>query len=183
LNTNDAVGVGAVSSYDTLGAVLRDACLELMTEYGLSAILQASRGPEPLAANAASATVDFQGPDLRGTIGLTMTPSVVAKTYRAAIGESILPDSPAAVDWTCELVNQLIGRVKNKLRNYQVTFNVSTPQLRPSFESSEGALRNRFVCDHGSFAGYLDVMIAPGLTLVSSPPSTPLIDEGELLLF
>ncbi|MEY4549673.1 MAG: hypothetical protein RL685_5868 [Pseudomonadota bacterium] len=183
MTTNDAVGAGAVSSYDTLGAVLRDACLELMTEYGLSAILQTSRGPEPLAPNAASATVDFQGPDLRGTIGLTMTPSVVAKTYRAAIGESVLPDSPAGVDWTCELVNQLIGRVKNKLRSYQVSFNVSTPQLQPSLESSGGGLRNRFVCDDGSFAGYLDVMIAPGLTLVSSPPSTPLIEEGELLLF
>jgi hypothetical protein len=182
LNTNDAVGAVA-ASYETLGAVLRDACLELMTEYGLSAILQVSRAPEAFAPSAASASIDFQGPDLRGTIGLTMTPSVVAETYRAAIGESILPNSPAAVDWTCELVNQLIGRVKNKLRSYHVSFSVSTPQLRPLLESSEGALSNRFVCDHGSFSGYLDVTIAPGLTLVNSPPSTPLIDEGELLLF
>ena len=183
MTTNEAPGTVPASSYETLGVVLRDACLELMTEYGLSAIVQANRGPDAFSPNAAAASIDFHGPDLRGTIGLAMTPSIVAETYKAAIGESIAPNSPAAIDWTCELVNQLIGRVKNKLRTYQVTFSVSTPQLRPSLESSARGLRNRFICDHGSFSGYLDVMIAPGLTLVSSPPSTPLIDEGELLLF
>jgi hypothetical protein len=178
----DDTKAAATSSYDTLGALLRDSCVELMTEYGLSALLHVAPEGETSPLDAA-ATIDFQGPDLRGTIGLAMTPSVVVATYRAAVGVSVAPGSPEAIDWTCELANQLIGRVKNKLRSYQVSFNVSTPQLRPRpLAAPPSALRNRFVCDHGAVSGYLDVMIAPGLTLVSTPPSTPLIDEGEFLL-
>lgn len=178
-NADTAAG----SSYEILGAVLRDSCLDLMTEYGLSSLLQVT--PEDAtAADAAAATIDFQGPDLRGTIGLAMTPSVVIETYRAAIGTTVVPGSPESIDWTCELVNQLIGRVKNKLRAYQVSFNVSTPQLRARpLATPDGALRNRFLCKQGSFTGYLDVLIAPGLTLVNTPSSTPLVDEGEMLLF
>jgi hypothetical protein len=182
MTTNDSNETSS-NSYETLGGLLRESCVELMTEYGLSALLDVQEGEVPLT-DATAATIDFQGPELRGTIGLAMTPSVVVETYRAALGLSIAPGSAEAIDWTCELANQLIGRVKNKLRNYQVTFNVSTPQLRSRpLAAPQGALRNRFVCDHGSFSGYLDVLVAPGLSLVNVPPSTPLVDEGELLLF
>ena len=114
-----------------------------------------------------------------------MTNSVVLETYRAAVGASLEVGSTDAADWTCELVNQLIGRLKNKLRAYNVSFNVNTPRMLVMFPVAEleRALRSRFVSDRGSFAGYLDVMIAPGFAFVDSAPEAPLVDEGDLVLF
>jgi hypothetical protein len=176
-------------NFEILDQLLRDSCLELMTDYGLPAALASPRpggsgsSDPPIALSVAA--IDFSGRDVRGTIGLRMTTSVVSETYRVALGRPLEPDSMAAADWTCELVNQLIGRLKNKLRTYNVSFNVNTPRLLPTFPVAEleRAMRNRFVSDSGSFAGYLDVMIAPGFALVDSPAEVPLLEEGDLVLF
>jgi hypothetical protein len=180
-------GDGAMTArnYEILDQLLRDCCLELMADYGLPATLATPAPTSDAATDVSIAAIDFSGRDLRGTIGLRMTNSVVLETYRAAVGAAIDAGSNDASDWTCELVNQLIGRLKNKLRSYSVSFNVNTPRLLVMFPVGEleRALRSRFVSDRGSFAGYLDVMIAPGFTFVDSAPEAPLVDEGDLVLF
>jgi hypothetical protein len=177
-------GDTTVRNYAILDQLLRDCCVELMSDYGLPAILATPVLNEP-ALDVSVAAIDFSGRDLRGTIGLRMTSSVVLETYRAAVGAPVQEGSPEANDWTCELVNQLIGRLKNKLRLYNVSFNVNTPRLLATFPIAdlERALRSRFVSDRGTFAGYLDVMITPGFAFVDSPPEVPLVDEGDLVLF
>src|SRR3954453_22630997 len=137
-----------------------------MTDYGLAG--QRSDWGSETGTGGAVAAGDFSGGDVRGTIGLRMTSSVVLQTYRAALGRSIELDSPEAKDWSCELANQLIGRLKNKLRSYEVSFNVNSPRWLQIFPVAEleRALRRRFICDGGNFAGYLDVMIAPGFVFV-----------------
>ena len=183
----DGSGDGAMTArnYAILDQLLRDCCLELMADYGLPATLATPVPANEAATDVSIAAIDFSGRDLRGTIGLRMTNSVVLETYRAAVGAAIDQGSTDASDWTCELVNQLIGRLKNKLRSYNVSFNVNTPRLLVMFPVAEleRALRSRFVSDRGSFAGYLDVMIAPGFAFVDSPPEVPLVDEGDLVLF
>jgi hypothetical protein len=175
----------AAANYAILNDFLRDCCLELMTDYGLPATLQADPNPTLPPTVLATAAIDFSGRDLNGTICLRMTRSVVLATYRAALDTIIQPDSAEAADWTCELVNQLIGRLKNKLRLYQVSFNVNSPRLLPSMPATEldSGLRHRFSCDGGRFAGYLDVSIAPGLVLAPSAPEAALPDEGDVVLF
>jgi len=183
----DGSGDGAMTArnYSILDQLLRDCCLELMADYGLPATLATPTPANDGATDVSIAAIDFSGRDLRGTIGLRMTNSVVLETYRAAVGAPIDAGSTDASDWTCELVNQLIGRLKNKLRSYNVSFNVNTPRLLVMFPVAEleRALRSRFVSDRGSFAGYLDVMIAPGFAFVDSAPEAPLVDEGDLVLF
>ena len=178
-------GDASARNYAILDQLLRDCCVELMADYGLPATLVAPAAVHEPAVDVSVAAIDFSGRDLRGTIGLRMTSSVVLETYRAAVGVPVAESSADASDWTCELVNQLIGRLKNKLRSYQVSFNVNTPRLLATFPVAEleGALRSRFVSDRGAFAGYLDVMIAPGFAFVDSPPEVPLVDEGDLVLF
>jgi hypothetical protein len=187
LEGTNGSGDGAMTArnYEILDQLLRDCCLELMADYGLPATLAMPAPATDGASDVSVAAIDFSGRDVRGTIGLRMTNSVVLETYRAAVGAAIEPGSSEASDWTCELVNQLIGRLKNKLRSYSVSFNVNTPRLLVMFPVAEleRALRSRFVSDRGSFAGYLDVMIAPGFTFVDSAPEAPLVDEGDLVLF
>ena len=183
----DGSGDGAMTArnYSILDQLLRDCCLELMADYGLPATLATPTPSSDGATDVSIAAIDFSGRDLRGTIGLRMTNSVVLETYRAAVGAPIEPGSTDASDWTCELVNQLIGRLKNKLRSYNVSFNVNTPRLLVMFPVAEleRALRSRFVSDRGSFAGYLDVMFALGFAFVVCALEAPLVDEGDLVLF
>lgn len=178
------VSDGCARNYSILEQLLRDCCVELMADYGLPATPATLTTQDP-GVDVSVAAIDFSGQDLRGTIGLRMTTSVVLETYRTAIGVAVQAGTPAANDWTCELVNQLIGRLKNKLRSYNVSFNVNTPRLLALFPAAEleRALRTRFVSDRGTFAGYLDVMIAPGFVFVDSPPEEAFVDEGELVLF
>ena len=169
--------------FTILDELLRDCCIELMADYGLPA-QQADVGNEP-ATGVAVAAVDFSGRDMRGTIGLRMTSSVVLKTYQAALGRIIELDSPEAKDWSCELANQLIGRLKNKLRSYEVSFIVNSPRWLQIFPVAEleRALRRRFICDGGNFSGYLDVLIAPGFVFTPRNSDAPLAQEGDLVLF
>src|SRR3954462_12147328 len=183
----DGSGDGAMTArnYSILDQLLRDCCLELMADYGLPETLATPTPASDGATDVSTAAIDFGGRDLRGTIGLRMTNSIVLETYRAAVGAPIDAGSTDASDWTCELVNQLIGRLKNKLRSYNVSFNVNTPRLLVLLPVGEleRALRSRFVSDRGSFAGYLDVMIAPGVAFVDGAPEAPLGVEGDLVLF
>jgi chemotaxis protein CheX len=185
VSTRPTVTAGTLTeNFAILDELLRDCCLELMNDYGLPA-LQTEIDIEA-ATGVAVAAIDFSGRDLRGTIGLRMSSNVVLQSYRRAIGHSIEMDSIEASDWSCELANQLVGRLKNKLRQYQVSFNVNSPRLLQIFPVAEleRAMRRRFVCDSGgNFAGYLDVMIAPGFTFVSTPSDAPLAHEGDLVLF
>ena len=185
MSTPPAATVGTLTeNFAILDELLRDCCLELMTDYGLPA-LQTEIDAEA-ATGVAVAAIDFSGRDLRGTIGLRMTSNVVLQSYRCAIGHSIEMDSVEASDWSCELANQLVGRLKNKLRQYQVSFTVNSPRLLQIFPVAEleRAMRRRFACDGGgNFAGYLDVMIAPGFTFVPTPSGAPLAHEGDLVLF
>lgn len=180
-----ALAADSAGNYALLDEFLRDCCLELMTSYGLPASVQAEVESKAPALSSTLAAIDFSGHDLRGTIGMRMTTSVVLETYRVAVGSTIQPGSPEAVDWTCELVNQLVGRLKNKLRTYHVSFDVNTPRLMTSFpaEALERTLRRRFVCEGGRFAGFLDVMIAPGVAFVQSASTEELAEEGDMVLF
>jgi hypothetical protein len=186
--------VASDRNHAILSQFLEECCLELMTHYGLPATRQAAVGLDELQPEVAMATIEFEGENLRGTIGLGMTRSVVVETYRSALGVMIRPDSMEAADWTCELVNQLIGRLKNKLRSYNVSFHVNPPSIASSsiasstimgssLPQSERTIRARFVCAPGAFAGYLDMAITRGFALIDCPPEAPLLDEGELVLF
>jgi hypothetical protein len=165
-----------------LDDLLHECCQELMADYG---IVDASAAGASLHGSSMVAAIDFSGKDLRGTVVLRAAPSVIEQTYRAAGGQTIPSDWSESADWLCELVNQLVGRIKNKLRPYQVSFTVNVPRLLTSLPPDviERNVRSRFVCDRGIFAGYLEVLVSPGFTFEEPTPDGSLPDEGELVLF
>jgi hypothetical protein len=176
---------GCAANYAILDQLLGTCCQELMRDYGLAATFHADLGASEPATVLAVGTIDFVGPDLRGTIGLRMTRSVVEQTYYAALGAEIEAGSMEGRDWTCELVNQLMGRLKNKLRAFRISFDMNSPKVSETAASGnlKGTLRHRFLCERGKFTGYLDVVVAPGVLLAAQEPHEPLPEEGDLLLF
>jgi hypothetical protein len=176
---------GCAANYAILDQLLRSCCQELMRDYGLAPTLHADLGASEPATVLAVGTIDFVGPDLRGTIGLRMTRSVVEQTYYAALGTEIEAGSVEGRDWTCELVNQLMGRLKNKLRTFRISLDMNSPKISETASSGhlEVTLRHRFLCERGKFTGYLDVTVAPGVLFAAQDPDEPLPEEGDLLLF
>ena len=175
------------SNLAILGDALRAACVELMAEYGLQARVdggaETDRHVVESVTPALTAAVDFDGDELRGTVELRASRSVVVETTRGAPG---LTDGAASLnDWTCELANQLMGRMKNKLRGYKVPLQVGVPRATSGTDAlkSEAGLRCRFACDCGSFSGYLDVLIAPGFSFGTPEADSQLPLEGDLVLF
>jgi chemotaxis protein CheX len=176
---------GLDENLSVLSELLRDSCMELMEGYGLDAELQNPSARTDPPTPVLIAAIDFSGKNMRGTVALRATRSVVIETFRAATKAAADASNLESADWTCELVNQLIGRMKNKLRAYDVSFTVNVPRLIGAVPADEleNALRNRFVCDSGTFAGYLDVLISPGFVFRGSVPPAPLPEEGELVMF
>jgi hypothetical protein len=153
-----------------------------MADYG---VVDASAAGASLNGSNMVAAIDFSGKELRGTVVFRAAPSVIQQTYRAAGGQTSPLELSESADWMCELVNQLVGRIKNKLRPYQVSFTVNLPRLLATLppELLERSVRSRFVSDRGIFAGYLELLVSPGFAFDEPSSDVSLPDEGELVLF
>lgn len=153
-----------------------------MADYG---VVEAPADGSALNGASMVAAIDFSGKDLRGTVVFRATPKVIEQTYRAGGGHAARLELSESADWMCELVNQLVGRIKNKLRPYDVSFTVNVPRLLAALppELLERSVRNHFVCDRGIFAGYLEVMVSQGFVFDEPTPDGSLPEEGELVLF
>jgi hypothetical protein len=129
------------------------------------------------------ASVDFDGQFLRGSIVLYSTQGVILETAQGASGmQAKVPRSLS--DWNGELLNQLLGRVKNKLRAQDVSVDVGVPRpLSASVEPPSYDVRQRFSCSAGTVSVFLAVLFEPGLVLGEGSSDEGLPSEGELLLF
>jgi hypothetical protein len=156
-----------------------------MADYGLTGDLGNPCAQGDANGTSLVAAIDFSGKDLRGTVVFRATPTVIQGTFRTAGGQGGTLELSESADWMCELVNQLVGRIKNKLRIYQVSFTVNVPRLLAQLpvDKLESSVRSRFVCDRGVFAGYLEVLISPGFVFEEPIPDGSLPEEGELVLF
>lgn len=168
----------------SLADALRSACVELMADYGVHASWEReSSAPSPKL-SAFVAFAGFGGESLEGTIALRATRGILTQTAQQMVGSD---GSVLYADWTCELVNQLLGRLKNKLRAYNVSIDMHQPELVAAerLAELERPIRYGFTCDCGNFSGYLDLVVAPGFTLEKrdAEEDEPLAWEGDVILF
>jgi hypothetical protein len=171
--------LGSASNLEILASALESSCVELFADYGL-AIHRVETGQESPESSLLAA-IDFSGAQIRGTVALRATRELIGGTNPTI--DSRLPYGQLA-DWSCELANQLVGRIKNKLRSYGVPLSVNVPRLVDAHYVDElkNGIRHRFECRYGSFVGYLDVLIEPGFVL-EGQEIEDLPQEGDLVLF
>lgn len=128
---------------EMLERVAPQACVEVFGSYGvtLTQIPQsAPRGMSippldtaPAKTSAAVAGfIGFSGPKMRGSVLIASTFNVVARARPAALKVRPLSSGSSSDwilvrDWAAELVNQVLGRIKNRLHSVNVTLDVSTP--------------------------------------------------------
>jgi hypothetical protein len=162
---------------DTLDVLVQAATVDLFRDYGLAtAPLPKRRGgagygnPGDIVGS-----IRFSAPGATGTLWLIL-PVEIAKQTR------VTARSFEVVDWTRELVNQLMGRLKNRLLRYQLRLNV---------DLAKAAVRaGKVVYDEGDLYRFRAMRGEIGVVLASSLDPARLVysavevaKEGELVLF
>jgi hypothetical protein len=180
------VGELADSSGEAISLVdglVQDAARALFETYGLKLNLDGSPVAKTLQAVQVIASIGFSSPVLSGSLLLALPNSLVERTLPT-------PDADV-VDWSGELANQLLGRLKNQLLHYEVTINLALPVVVSGGDFKLPAKTRRltryfsFVSEAGRMFIRTEMELSPSVELVrqAGAESQASFDEGELLLF
>lgn len=174
----DASGEG-ISLVDGL---VQDATRALFETYGVKLNLDGSPLAKVLLDMQIIASIGFSSPVLSGSLLMALPNSMVQRT---------LPTPDASLeDWSGELANQLLGRLKNQLLHYEVVVNLALPVVITGGDFRLPAKTRRltrhfsFVSDAGRMCIRTEMELSPNAELVrQGGESQASFDEGELLLF
>lgn len=172
-----------IATISLVDGLVQDATRALFDNYGVKIELDGIQVSKILKSSHLLSVIGFSSEGLSGSLLLALPQAVVERTLPAPNG--------GAADWSGELANQLLGRLKNQLLNYQA---VITPTL-PVVVTGEGlrlpaSTRQltrffAFSSEWGNLLVRLEMEISPELQLERQHGQRHeiSIDEGELLLF
>jgi len=171
-----------------LRAVVTEAFGDLFTAYGYTVRLLDLAHPVASRSHDVVGFIGFAG-DVRGSLVLSGPKQLFRRTSPLAGEMGELPE-PALFDWTAELANQLLGRIKRRFCTLGRDFHASTPTAVAGRE-----LSRRF----SPRAGVIDLVFGVGGDLlclcfeITPPPDgkifpsgaepIPVSNEGDTLLF
>lgn len=133
-----------------------------------------------------AASIGFTAPQVQGAILMTTRKDLVARAWPRELRYRE-PSEREVCDWAGELVNQLLGRVKNALLPFGLTLEQSTPtvvtgkHVHRAPPSTNVARRYFFETSVGSLLIYFDAAMARGLAF--SDASVRPAPEGDVHLF
>lgn len=170
----------AVSLVDGLA---QDATAALFDTYGVKVVQDGPAAAKSLQAVPLISVIGFSSDVLSGSLVLALPQSVAERTLPVA-GVSLS-------DWSGELANQLLGRLKNQLLKYKVVLNMSLPVvlsgdgLRLLATKHQITRYYSFSSDAGKVFIRLDMEMSPDFRFTADDGATSegVVDEGELLLF
>ncbi len=164
----------------TLDQLVAENCLKLFADYKLE--IRAGEPGETLAAEPflLCGILGFTAKQMRGALVLATTREPLERTNPAA--------NPSHRDWICELVNQLLGRVKNQMLARGVEIFASTPialrgeHLSPVLQ--QRLVAELFTAQGGVVCVWMDCEFDEDFELAEPTISGVLpVSEGETLLF
>jgi len=175
------------SNEHRLEEILATCISELLTELKLNPVrLTNEQQPLPLR-ESLTAFCGFGSTDFRGAI--TILGSVPLFSQLHPLPSSVTPRD--LVDWACELVNQTVGRYRNRLLAYNVSLALAVPQgalaenvrLSSSLRHSRNPIR--FAIDGMVLEIWLELNIRPGFRLADAPADDKAgaLSEGSVLFF
>jgi hypothetical protein len=128
--------------------------------------------------------VAFDAPNLAGTLCVSV-PKAVWLARGGALGAPT--DGGALADWSRELANQLIGRVKNRLIKFQIVLRPRLPMALSgaALEQNRPRTATEFLYRFRALRGDVLVILDAPLerTILAYSGGTDVAREGELILF
>lgn len=167
--------------------ILATCMTELLEEMKLNPVrITDEHKPQPLR-ESLTAFCGFGSTDFRGSI--TILGSVPLFSQLHPLPASVTPRDLA--DWACEIVNQTVGRYRNRLLAYNVSLALAVPQsaLAENVRLSSSLRHNhnpiRFAIDGMVLETWLELNIRPGFRLPDSPADdrAAALREGSILFF
>ena len=179
--------MSTLANIERLDSLVEAATRGLFESLGLTVgELQGEASPSPDDHDIA-ACIGFTAPQVQGAILMTTRKVLVARAWPRELRHRD-PSDREVCDWAGELVNQLLGRVKNALLPYGLALEQSTPtvvtgkHVHRSPASTNVARRYFFETSVGSLLVYFDAAMAKGLSLEGDPTMRP-APEGDVHLF
>lgn len=165
-------------------STLESSVVEFFRAYGITCDKTESCAAAPGAEM--GSIVGFRGKGLRGGLAFVAPTELVARLLpvpkRPARGELQLRD------WSAEIANQLVGRLKNKLSAHSIDFEIGTPvcfrgsSIRLSFLPEADGVTLDFNAGSDPVRVYLDCALAADGSATSAP-APRIVTEGEVVLF
>jgi hypothetical protein len=125
--------------------------------------------------------IDFMGPRISGTLLLRQDPLTVVGTHPCGAGHLSEND---VLDWANERVNQLAGRVANRLNARGISIQIGLPA---TVHASGPAARDRAAFTSVYEVGSVEVYLRARVHHCSSPSDdrqpSQYVSEGAILLF
>jgi hypothetical protein len=159
----------------------------MLAEVGVEAKrLDGSRQPQPVNEGIA-AFVGFGNDVLRGSFAFLGPSELFEKLH--PLPPTITPRD--LTDWACEMVNQSIGRFRNRLLAYGVSVALGVPQsaLAQHLQISSSLRGARtpisFSIERMVLEGWLELETKPGFQLADKPlpAQEEALQEGSMVLF
>ena len=179
--------MSSLENIERLDALVEAAARGLFDSHGLAlGVPEGEATPSPDDHDIA-ASIGFTAPKVQGAILMTTRKVLVAQAWPRELRHRE-PTEREVCDWAGELVNQLLGRVKNALLPFGLTLEQSTPtvvtgkHVHRAPPSTNIARRYFFVTSVGSLLIYFDAAMAKGLSLAEDASVRP-APEGDVHLF
>lgn len=165
-----------------MDTIIQSSTVELMHSYGLPL---APRGRSENRGHAANhegiGIIRFDGPGIGGRLTVS-----VPRAVFEGLG-SVRAQGTSHGDWTLELTNQLMGRVKNRLMQFQLRLKTHIPtvlsgaamKLQTNWAATE--IWYVFAALRGEVVVTVDASLAEAVLSYSN--ASVVVPEGELILF
>lgn len=130
------------------------------------------------------AVIGFSGDSIRGTVGVAASEEVIDATFGEEAGDI---STVMRLDSLGEIVNQLMGRLKNQFYRQGVDVTIATPLAFRGLRITVGGtlqdtfLRWDFSTPQGSIVAWLDCYSEPDL--VFEERDEEVSEEGSLIFF
>ncbi len=174
-----------------LDALVIEVTVALLTHLGCPVRPLAPReGVMQSVNDALAAVIGYVGPGFEGALTMMTTPELLAKTVPSSVQDT--SQAPHVLqDWSAEVANQLLGRLKNKLALRDLSFRVAPPipmfaqcLTIPPLRRPNATTWFEFATPHGPLSVRFELLAHAGWALPSLVPTVePLMQEGDLELF
>lgn len=166
--------------------VLEASVTELFGSYGLTCDLnQVGAGTSPAGVELGS-IVGFRGKGVRGGLAFVAPLNLIERML--PVPRDLTRADLQLRDWSAEMANQLVGRMKNKLSTKTFDFDVGTPvcftgkSIKLVFLPDADGLSLEFTADGTPVRIHLDCTLSPFLAS-GEVEALRIVPEGDVLLF
>jgi hypothetical protein len=189
LPARSPVGGGVQPYVAPLRALLADCVTSLFAAYGLEVIPANAPNPGAQSTNCHAAFIGFGGDQIRGALTMATALALLERTHPTSGGAPLAECD--AVDWCSELLNQLVGRFKNRLLRAGAAIELSVPQgiVADRLRLAQGSRGQLVVCaytvDDFELLLCLDAHVDETLSFEARSADTTgdIMGDGDVLFF